>query len=67
LSNPLSPALMSALERRTALCAILALGVVRLKQRNASQIAVDLGESSLHIRPEQSVCRRAKPNLTEIA
>jgi hypothetical protein len=65
--NPMSPTLMSVAERRAELCTILARGVLRLKLRDASQIAEDLGESSLHIPPEQSVCRHAKPNLTEIA
>lgn len=62
--NPLSPALMSPAERRAALCAILALGLLRLKVRNAGQIAENTGDSSLHIRPEQSVCRNATDGET---
>lgn len=51
--NPLAPALMSTAERRTALCAILALGLIRLKQRNASDLSAENGESSLHSAPDQ--------------
>ena len=58
--NPLSPALMSPAERRAALCAILALGVLRLKARNASQIAENLGDSSLHFPPDKSGSPDAK-------
>ena len=43
-----------AAERRAELCKILARGVLRLKLRDAAQIAEDLGESSLHFPPEQS-------------
>lgn len=53
-SNPLSPNLMSPRERREALCKILALGLIRLKQRNASQLFGCTGESSLHFPPDQS-------------
>jgi hypothetical protein len=56
--NPLSPSLMTPAERRRELCAILARGVVRLHMRQA-QTADHAGESSLHIRPGQSVCGHA--------
>lgn len=52
LPNPLSPSAMSALERRRALCAILARGVLRLAQ--SSELSADAGESSLHIPTGQS-------------
>ena len=57
--NPLSPLLMSPMERRAALCAILALGLIRLHQCGMPQIADDTGESSLHFPPEQSGSRHA--------
>lgn len=52
--NPLSPILMTPLERRAALCAILALGLVRLRQRELAQHAAGTGEFPLHYPPEQS-------------
>lgn len=52
--NPLSPILMTPLERRAALCAILALGLVRLRQRELAQHAARTGEFPLHYPPEQS-------------
>ena len=64
MHNPLSPTLMSQKERRAELCAILARGVLRLKMRDAGQIVEDLGESSLHFPPEQSVCRHANDGET---
>ena len=57
--NPLPAHLMSPRERREALCKILALGLLRLKQRNASQLSDRTGESSLHFPPDQSGSRRA--------
>jgi hypothetical protein len=61
--NPLSPTLMTPADRRRDLCAILARGVIRLRMRQA-QIAERTGESSLHIRPGQSVCRHATDTET---
>ena len=52
--NPLPAHLMSPRERRDALCKILALGLIRLHQRNASQLSDCTGESSLHFPPDQS-------------
>ena len=52
--NPLSTTLMSPKERRAELCAILARGVLRLKLGDASQLADNHRESSLHFPPEQS-------------
>ena len=52
--NPLPPSAMSAMERRAELCGILALGVVRLKQRQSSELSDGDGESSLHFPPDQS-------------
>ena len=52
--NPLSPSLMTTKERRTELCRILALGLVRLMQRQSSQLSDGTGETSLHSLPDQS-------------
>lgn len=52
--NPLSPALMTPAERRAELCRILALGLVRLLQRQSSELSDSTGESSLHFPPDQS-------------
>lgn len=48
--NALNPNLMSAKERRSELCAILARGIVRLRMRDAA----DTGEHGLHFSPDQS-------------
>jgi hypothetical protein len=61
--NPLSPTLMTPTERRRELCAMLARGVIRLRMRE-KQLAERTGESSLHIRPGQSVCRHATDTET---
>jgi len=54
--NPLSPALMTPMERRTQLCGILALGLVRLRlrKRERGEVSDEGGESSLHFPPDQS-------------
>ncbi len=52
--NPLSPFHMTPAERRAELCRILALGLVRLMQRQSSQLSDPTGESSLHFTPDQS-------------
>jgi hypothetical protein len=51
--NPLPTFLMSPTERRTELCHILALGVLRLRQGNAAQLSDNMRESSLHFPPDQ--------------
>jgi hypothetical protein len=52
--NPLSPFHMTPAERRTELCRILALGLVRLLQRQSSELSDRTGESSLHFPADQS-------------
>jgi hypothetical protein len=52
--NPLSPFQMTPAERRAELCRILALGLVRLMQRQSSELSDRTGESSLHFPPDQS-------------
>jgi hypothetical protein len=52
--NALSPFHMSPAERRTELCRILALGLIRLHMRQSSDLSDSVGESSLHFPPDQS-------------
>jgi hypothetical protein len=52
--NPLAPALMTPGDRRAELCRILALGLVRLMQRQSSELSNRSGESSLHLPADQS-------------
>ena len=52
--NPLSPFHMSPAERRAEICAILALGLIRLQMRDRPQPSDETGESSLHSPPDQS-------------
>jgi hypothetical protein len=63
--NPLPPDKMTAMERRAEMCRILALGLIRLRQRDVAQISDTYGESSLHNSADQSV--HATPNETETA
>jgi hypothetical protein len=52
--NPLDPNRMTPPERRAALCRILALGLVRLRMRDTSQIPDKVGEFPLHNSADQS-------------
>ena len=52
--NPLHPDCLAPLERRAELCRLLALGLVRLKQRQSSELSDGTGESSLHKPPDRS-------------
>ncbi len=52
--NPLSPFHMTPSERRAELCRILALGLVRLLQRQSTELSDRTGESSLHFPPDRS-------------
>lgn len=61
--NPLAPSHMKPLERRAELCAILALGLRRLRARNASDLSAIAGDSSLHSLPGQSA--HATPTIGE--
>lgn len=53
--NPLPPDRMTAAERRAELCRLLALGLIRLRQRDTAQLSDGFGESSLHNSSHQSV------------
>ena len=57
--NPLPPDQMTPAERRTELCGLLALGLVRLRMRETGEVYDDTGESCLHYSPDQ--CRHATP------
>ena len=52
--NPLAPIHMTPAERRAELCRILALGLIRLLERQSSELSDKTGESSLHFPPDQS-------------
>jgi len=51
--NPLSPFHMTPAERRAELCRILALGLLRLRMRQSSELSDAIGECSLHSPPDQ--------------
>ena len=57
--NPLAPLAMTPAERRTELCGLLALGLLRLQIKNDNKISDSAGESCLHYPPDQ--CRHATP------
>ncbi|RDD69959.1 hypothetical protein DVR11_19580 [Paracoccus versutus] len=57
--NPLPPDQMTPAERRTELCGLLALGLVRLRMRKTDEVSDDTGERCLHYPPDQ--CRHAAP------
>lgn len=53
--NPLPPDMMTAAERRAEICRLLAVGLVRLRQRDIVQLSDANGESSLHNSADQSI------------
>ena len=63
--NPLPPDQMTPAERRAELCALLALGLVRLLQRERGEPSDETGEIRLH--SSAPACRHATPNPTETA
>ena len=52
--NPLPPDLMTANERRSDLCGLLALGFIRLRAQQSSGLSDRGRDSSLHFAPDQS-------------
>lgn len=54
IPNPLAPFHMTPAERRAELCRILALGLVRLMQRQSRELSDETGESSLHFLSDES-------------
>ena len=63
--NPLHPNHITPTERRAELCSLLALGLVRLRQRDRAQHSADVGEICLHYPHDQSV--HATPTHRRIA
>jgi hypothetical protein len=63
--NALQPDRMTARERRRELCSLLAIGLVRLHQRDVAKPSENIGESSLHFPAGQSV--HATPTRKEDA
>jgi hypothetical protein len=63
--NPLNPARMSHMERLAEVSRILALGVIRLRARQSTEVSVLAGESSLHFPPGRS--GHAKPKRRRAA
>jgi hypothetical protein len=57
--NPLAPSVMTPAERRAELCGLLALGLVRLHQRERGEPFDATGEFRLHYPPDR--CRHATP------
>ena len=55
--NPFPPDQMTPTERRAELCGLLALGLVRLRLRERTEVSDDTGESCLHYPADQ--CRHA--------
>ncbi|RYG57855.1 MAG: hypothetical protein EON56_01415 [Alphaproteobacteria bacterium] len=51
--NPLSPLHMTPAERRAELCRLMALGLVRVLQRQSTDLSEKTGESSLDFPAEQ--------------
>jgi hypothetical protein len=45
---------MSPAERRAELCAILAIGLMRLRLRQSSELSVEMENSSVDFAPDQS-------------
>ena len=52
--NPLNPDRMSSKERLAEMTRTLALGLIRLRTRQSTQVSELARESSLHIPPRQS-------------
>lgn len=52
--NPTRPDLLTSKERRDEVCRLLALGLIRLRARQSSDLSAPVGESSLHIPPGRS-------------
>ncbi len=57
--NPLPPDQMTLAERRTELCGLLALGLVRLRKREMGEVTDETGERCLHYPPDR--CPHATP------
>jgi len=63
--NPLHPRHMSPKERLAEVCDLLALGLIRLRLRQSSDLSAESGESSLHNSGARS--GHANPKLRRLA
>lgn len=63
--NPLNPDRMSAKERLAEVTRLLALGLIRVRSRQSSQVFELSGESCLHFVPHRS--GYAKPKRRRVA
>lgn len=63
--NALNPERLTPKERLAEVTRILALGLIRLRARQSSQVSAAVGESCLHFSPDQS--GHAKPNRRRTA
>lgn len=63
--NPINPRHLTSDERRAEVCRLLALGLIRLRGRQSSQVFADAGETSLHFPPDRS--GHANPKRRRIA
>jgi hypothetical protein len=62
--NPTRPEHLTPKERRAEVCRLLALGLIRLRARESSEVSDAVGESSLHNSARQSGhanCNRGRP------
>ncbi len=59
--NPLNPDRMSSKERLAEVTRTLALGLIRLRARQSSQLSELAGESCLHFPPDRSGHAKPKP------
>jgi hypothetical protein len=62
--NPIHPDRLSSRERLAEVARLLALGLIRLRDRQSSQVSELTGEIPLHIPPDQS--GHAKPKRRRI-
>ena len=63
--NALNPERLTPKERIAEVTRILSLGLIRLRARQSSQVSATVGESCLHIPPDQS--GHAKPKRRRAA
>lgn len=65
IPNPIHPDRLSTRERLAEVTSILALGLIRLRGRQSSQVSAAVGESCLHFTPDRS--GHAKPKRRRTA
>ena len=55
MPNPINPNRLTAKERLAELCRLLAVGLIRMRQRESSELSDGTGEIRLHSAADQSV------------